>query len=340
MKIASLLQAFLVLVAASVLAACGRERVETPPGPEAPVEIEASVDRAVATTGDLITYRIRVERSPDYEVEIPEPGADIAGFRITDARRENSETRSGRVVEERFYELRADLVGSYVLPPVAVRYRPLDGSEPAESAGWESSSTSEIFVDVESVLPSDSEATDIRALKPIQRRQREVSWLWIGIGVAVLVLAVALALVLLRRRRERPEDVIPPHEVAFSSLDALRTTDFDDPAAVRRFYFSISEITRLYVEGRFGLNATDLTTEEIVVDLPDLPELTAGDSEKLGRFLISTDGVKFANHEPTPPEVEQIYEEALSFVEATKPVAEEPIAGEPAEVKPTEEIAA
>ncbi len=304
---------------------CSRESVEPVPEIDEPVEIEASVDRAVATTGDLITYRIRVEHSPEYEIEIPEPGAEIAGFRITDTRRESSELRSGRAVDERLFELRADLVGSYVLPPVAVRFRVLAGGESDGQAVWDTVSTSEIFVEVESVLPSDGEASDIRGLKPLERREREIPWLWIGVGAVVLALVSGLIVFLVRRRRGPVEVVIPPHEVAFSSLDALRETDFEDPEAVRRFYFSISEIIRFYVEGRFELNATDLTTEEIVVELPQVPDLAPSDNEQLRRFLASTDRVKFAHHEPPQVEIETTYEEALTFVEATKPVvAEEP----------------
>lgn len=314
---------------------CGRESVEPRLEDDEPVEIQASVDRAVATTGDLITYRIRVERSPEYEVEIPEPGAEIAGFRITDTRRESSELRSGRAVDERIYELRADLVGSYVLPPVAVRYRPLEDGESDSPALWETAATSEIFVEVESVLPSDGEATDIRGLKPLERRKRKIPWLWLGVGAAVLALGLGLIAWLARRRKGPYEVVIPPHELAFSNLDALRATDFDDPEAIRRFYFSISEIIRFYVEGRFDLNATDLTTEEIVVELPELTDLGPSENEQLRRFLSSTDRVKFAHHEPLQPEIEQTYEEALTFVEATKPVDTEED-----ESTPGEEIAA
>jgi hypothetical protein len=314
---------------------CGRESVEPRLEEVEPVEIQASVDRAVATTGDLITYQIRVERSPDYEIEIPEPGAEIAGFRITDTRRESSELRSGRAVDERIYELRADLVGSYVLPPVAVGYRPLEDGESDSPAPWEIVATSEIFVEVESVLPSDGEATDIRGLKPLERRKRQIPWLWIGVGAAVVALGLGLIVWLVRRRKGPDEVVVPPHELAFSNLDALRATDFDDLEAVRRFYFSISEIIRFYVEGRFELNATDLTTEEIVVELPELTDLGPSENEQLSRFLKSTDRVKFANHEPLQPEIEQTYEEALTFVEATKPVDTEEN-----EATPGEEVAA
>ena len=329
----------MVWLAIGWTAACGRERVDLSAEPADPVEIEASVDRAVATTGDLITYSIRVDYAPDYEIDIPEAGAEIAGFRITDTRSEGSELRSGRRLEERTYELRADLVGSYVLPPITVLYRQRSDGESEPSTDWQSATTSEIFVEVESVLPSTEDATDIRGLKPIERRPNQIPWMWIGVGGLVILAGSLLAWWMLRRRSAAVEAAIPPHERAFARLDALRATDFGDRQAVRRFCFAISEIVREYVEGRFGLNATDLTTEEIIDDLPSIAELSAPHQQELIHFLRSTDQVKFAGSDPDPSGIERIYESALSFVEATRPMIEAD-GGESETLVADEEIAA
>lgn len=291
--------------------------------PREPVEAQASVDRAVATTGDLITYRITVDAGVEYEIEIPEAGAEIAGFRIVDIGRDEPLTRNGRTRRESLYELRADLVGSYVLPPVVVGYRQLvdEGEEPGP---WETLTTSEIFVEVESVLPTEGGADDIRGLKPLREIRSPIPWSKIVLGVvAALLVAVGLWWYLRQRARRRIEvPLVPPHEVAFEALNALRETDFDDPAAIRWFYFQISEVVRTYVEARFGMNATDLTTEEILASLTHLDQLATEQNEVLGRFLVDTDQVKFAHREPSGDDIESTYEQALGFVEATRPVAE------------------
>jgi hypothetical protein len=296
--------------------------------PQPPVEARAAVDRAVATTGDLITYRVTVDYDAAYGVEIPEPGAEIAGFRIIDLGREEPQRSEERIVEERWYRLRADLVGSYVLPPVTVSYRRsvedgLSASESTEQAAVETVETSAIFVEVESVLPVDGGAEDIRDLKPLRRIGRGPPWVWIGAALGLVLLAAGVVALLRWWRREVVAPQVPPHELAFAALDALRGTDFSDPRAVRRFYFAISEVVRAYVEGRFGLNATDLTTEEILAGLSGLSELDGEASASLGRFLLDTDQVKFAHHGPTPAEIEATYEGALSFVETTGPAAPE-----------------
>jgi len=298
--------------------------------PREPVEAQASVDRAVATTGDLITYRISVDADVEYEIEIPEAGAEIAGFRIVDVGREEPRTKNGRTLRESWYELRADLVGSYVLPPIEVGYRQAvaEGEPPGP---WETLVTSEIFVEVESVLPTEGGAEDIRGLKPLREIRSPIPWLKIVLGIVVALLVAAGLWWYLRQRARRRDEVplVPPHEVAFEALNALRGTDFDDPAAVRFFYFQISEVVRAYVEGRFGMNATDLTTEEILANLETLDQLAADQNEVLRRFLVDTDQVKFAHREPSRGNIKSTHEQALSFVEATRPVDERVAEEEP-----------
>ncbi|MEM7354579.1 MAG: DUF4381 family protein [Acidobacteriota bacterium] len=342
-----------------------------------PVETRSSVDRAVATTGDVITYTVKVDYDPAYAIELPEPGAEIAGFRIIDIGGEEPREEEGRRIEERWYKLRADLVGSYVLPPVQVAYWPAgedrfalpeasaDAAAAAEDPATEEPTnepastpatgpqvvqTSEIFIEVESVL-GDGEATDIRGLKPLREVVRPTPWWWFAAGGGAVALFGLLGFLLWRRSRR--EVLVPPrpaHEIAYEALERLRQTDFEDVEAMRLFHFEISEVIRTYVENRFRLNATDLTTEEIVAALDQLRGLSGDESERLRRFLAATDQVKFAAYQPGEEEIAQTYEGALSFVEATRmrevevPAAEDVAAedesGEDAGSRKIEEAAA
>ncbi|MCB1057517.1 MAG: hypothetical protein KDD11_18610 [Acidobacteria bacterium] len=329
------------LAAALLLSACAQK-----PAPDAntnadrpPVEAHAGVDKAVATTGDLITYKVTVDYYPAYQVEIPEPGADIAGFRIVEIGSDPTVDKDGRRIETRWYQLRADLVGSYVLPPITVEYHRADEEPPAaapEPAGEpqsgaapasppttvESVQTSAIFVEVASVLPAEGGADDIHDIKPLQPPEPVFPWRWIALAGAVLLGGLAGWWWWRRRSRKPAPPPAPAHEIAFAALDRLRGTDFSDPEAVRRFHFEVSEVIRSYIEGRWGLNATDLTSEEIIGLLSSLRGLDAAQASSLRRFLLDTDRVKFAHHQPATPEIEQTYERALSFVEATRPAPE------------------
>ncbi len=343
-----------VLLVSLLAAACAQPvptpEVEAPAEPKLPVETRSRVDRAVATTGDVITYTVTVDHDPAYEVELPETGAEIAGFRIIDVGSEEPREAGGRRILERWYKLRADLVGSYVLPPVEVAYRPsedagaaepdsvvldaatLDATAdaPADVTEVETVRTSEIFIEVQSVLPEGGEVTDIRGLKPLRQVETPTPWWFFAAGAAVAVL-LGLFGFLLWRRFHKPV-VVPPrpaHEIAYEALERLRQTDFEDLEAMRRFHFDISEVIRGYVENRFTLNATDLTTEEIVEALEEIRDLGGEDDQRLRLFLAATDQVKFAAYEPSEEEISGTYEGALSFVEATR---ERPPAARPSPV--------
>ncbi|HET6343809.1 MAG TPA: hypothetical protein VFH51_02705 [Myxococcota bacterium] len=306
-----------LLVMGLGLATCSKQAPPRPTRSDAPAaEMRASVDRAVATTGDLITYSVEVQHNPGIEVELPEPGARIAGLRITDAGRDPEETVDGRVRQRRWYKLRADLVGSYVLPPLAATYHGAGGAPPGETE----MKTSEIFIEVASVMPTDGSASDIHDLKPLQEVRYRPRWPYALAALAVAALLAAGVIQWLRRRNLAPlPPPTPAHEVAFAALNGLRRTNFADAEAVRRYYFQISEVLRTYVEERFRLNATDLTTEEIFARLPEVTELAPAESLRLRAFLADTDRVKYAQHMPGSEEIAQTYERALGFVEATAP---------------------
>ena len=302
------------------LLACSPEPVvvETETEPPAPVEVRAEVDRAIATTGDLVTYRLEIEHAPGIEVQMPEYGAEIAGFRIVDLGTESTE-EGGRIEQARWFQLRADLVGSYVLPSARLAWKP-EGDDTAE---WTVIQTSEIFVEVASVLPADGEATDLRDIKGLQPPEPVLPLAWIAAGVAAVAALALLGFTVWWRRRPGPPIPPPlPHEVAYAALDGLRARDLADVEAVRGWYFSLSQVLRAYVEGRFGLNATDLTSEEIGARLGELDALTAELRGRLEHFLSETDQVKYARHAPGDGEIEQSYEAALHFVEETAVVPE------------------
>ena len=305
------------LIAAGLLVgwtACGTE-APVDAAPEEPVEVSASVDRAVATTGDVITYTLAVERDKEVEIEMPPMGSEIAGFRIIDLGEETTSEGPDRVQDQWWYELRADLVGSYVLPSAEVRWRPSPEGE------WTTVETSQIFVEVASVLPEGAEMPeDIRDIKPLRPEPTALPILWIALlvvgalGLAVLGIGGILWWVLRKKPVAPPT---PPHEVAYAALNALRDVDTTDLEAVRQWYFDLSEVLRAYVEGRFGLNATDLTTEEILTRMTELKRLSDDNQQRLEGFLVDTDQVKYAAQPPSESDVEQCYERALSFVEST-----------------------
>lgn len=294
------------------IGACVETKDALPEAALPPVELRTAIDKTEATTGDILLYEVVVDRQSSITVELGEPASTIAGFRIVDLGLDPVVRKGERVLERRWYKLRADLVGSYVLPAVSAGF----------ATGAEANGTSQqllsspIYVEVNSVLPQDGNATAIRDIKPLEAIPQG-RWGWWFAGAALPIVGAAGFLLWRRRRGKVQLPELPAHEAAYQALNSLRELDLADAAAVRRYCFLLSEILRAYVEQRFGLNATDLTTPEIVVRLGDLRRVSADDKDRLRRVLDATDRVKFADERSSVTALAAAYEDALSFVEHT-----------------------
>ena len=144
---------------------------------------------------------------------------------------------------------------------------------------------------------------------------------WLGRIAAAALLGALLWLGWWLWRRRKPKtalaDSIAPDERARTRLDAALAL-LDHP---ERFCTAVSEITRAYLEDRFGLKAPDQTTEEFLADLPKNAVLDERHKESLAGFLTGCDLVKFAKFEPARTDLEALHAAALDLVLQTAPVA-------------------
>ncbi len=164
---------------------------------------------------------------------------------------------------------------------------------------------------------------DLRDIKPIVEVPLGPSWLTVGlVAGGVLLLVLFLALLWWRRRRHKrlqTEPAQPPDAIALSLLRALSSRLAEDEEALRRVYFEASMILRTYLEARFAINATDLTTEEIVSELLEKGALPQEPKAQLRTFLLATDAVKFAKQRATADDAKALIDAATGVVVATRP---------------------
>ena len=141
-----------------------------------------------------------------------------------------------------------------------------------------------------------SAMTDIHDIKSLVAVPVPVSPAVIAMWAAVLLLVAGALLggwYLWKKRRKSPvaeiEAILSPEDAALSQLEAL-SPDTEDG---KIFYFRLSAILRQYLEGRFGIDGLEMTTEEL---LPHVEAMTLARDLKrdMIRFLVSSDPVKFA----------------------------------------------
>lgn len=158
-------------------------------------------------------------------------------------------------------------------------------------------------------------------------------WLWL-----LLLLAAALVWAYMKwwRKGKKPfvreKKRLPPYEEAMQRLRLLKSQQLWQQGQDKDYYTALTDILREYIDRRFGINAVEMTSTQIIDSLRHNQE-TRLVNEQLQEILAVADFVKFAGQRPLADDNERSFDRAVHFVEATKPVA----APEPGNVKNTNE---
>ena len=148
------------------------------------------------------------------------------------------------------------------------------------------------------------------------------------IVIALLAIVSAIYLIATRTRKAKAAEAIEsrpkeaPHIVAIRQLEQLSAQKLWQNGQHKLYYTRLTDILREYLEGRFGVGAMEMTTDEIVVAIKGL-ELTKKQLADLGDLLREADLVKFAKHSPDAETNEGAYYKVYYFVEESKEVAEQ-----------------
>lgn len=143
---------------------------------------------------------------------------------------------------------------------------------------------------------------------------------WIFLVAAALIFAGWWAF-----RRYKKEGTIlpskpelPPHVVALQRLVRLKARKLWQSGQEKEFYTILTEILRVYLDKRFGIKAMEMTTGQIMDKLSEDPSLRES-RQKMRQILDMADFVKFAMARPLPDDNVKAFDNAVDFVEATKP---------------------
>ncbi len=211
--------------------------------------------------------------------------------------------------------------GLYVLPPVAY----VVGRDTFESNPLSLK-----------VLPVPVDTTqDIIGIKPVEGVPFKL-FDWVPDWMADYWWAWLLALLLIGgglyyylkwyrhgRNPLRPEKKrLPPYEEAMINLEALKQRQLWQNGQEKEYFTGLTDILRVYIDRRFGINAVEMTSSEIVRTLKERNE-TRAVNEQLSMILEMADIVKFAAVRPLADDNEMAYQRAVNFVEQTKPVVEQ-----------------
>ena len=122
-----------------------------------------------------------------------------------------------------------------------------------------------------------------------------------------------------RSRDVKPAPKLPPHVIAIKALDELQNRKLWQNGKHKLYYSTLTEILRLYIEGRWSVGALEMTSHEILKALNNV-DIKSDSRSNLMEILFTADMVKFAKALPEAEENEQLFTYAYYFVENTKSV--------------------
>ncbi|MGA1867813.1 MAG: LPXTG cell wall anchor domain-containing protein [bacterium] len=258
-----------------------------------PLEVEAQVDKPVAEVGDIIKYKVTINAIPEISPIIPEIGSSLHGLRIINMEAKGPSEIDNRKVWEKSYEMQADIVGSYIIPPVTIKYEDAEGKE-------YQATTAQLFIEVKSILnadPNHQVSGDIKDIHPLEDIETGYDfYVWVGI-IAGILLIVGLVVIWRKRKKVEAPVVRPSHEVAAEALTALKQASFLDEGDFRGYYFRLSEIFREYLESRYRYPAVEKTSEELIPFLEKL-SITREFKDSTRSLMKRADMAKFAKFKP------------------------------------------
>ena len=107
--------------------------------------------------------------------------------------------------------------------------------------------------------------------------------------------------------------IIPPYDKAVSDLEQLRQQKLWQSGKVKEYFSSLTDIAREYIEGQFGVNAVEMTTDDILEEIKPLHFSTEA-YNKLKDTMEVADLVKFAKYSATPLESDTCLNNMTDFV--------------------------
>ena len=149
---------------------------------------------------------------------------------------------------------------------------------------------------------------------------------WLSIIVLVLCLLMIYLFVRLKQNkpivtRIRIVKHVPAHQKALKAIEDIKAAHMVTSENQKEYYTRLTDTLRQYIKERFGFNAMEMTSSEIIYRLRE-----AGDQkgiDELRELFTTADLVKFAKHNALINENDLNLVNAAKFIDETKTEAQE-----------------
>ncbi|NIM19230.1 MAG: hypothetical protein GTO51_02495 [Candidatus Latescibacteria bacterium] len=280
-----------------------------PPRPALGVDIQTTVDSDSVTVGERLHIRYVIDHSDSLEL-LPLTAIETGSCHLISIRFDEEKQDRGKRKIATIEVFTLDLEEAH-LPGAELRFLTPSGDTLYAVAN-------DVTVPVRSLVAAGGE------LKPL-KDPWEAPFDYLPVIIAaVAAVALASALYLLWRNRKRrilPEVLkpeLPPDFVALMELTRIEGLKLLDEGEFKKYYTLVTDAIRKYIEKRFGIDAMDCTTGEILLNLNAIRRRV----DHLEELLREADLVKFAKFIPGIEAGKRAMKTARGIVVRTTPASE------------------
>lgn len=290
------------------------------------VKVTASLDSAKIIMGRVDTLRLIVERDKDVQGMFPlfrnvakDGYVTLIGdtVELRTPRIDTLKQDASRITERLVVPVQVFDSGFYKLPPFVY----LTANDSVASNTVELSvypvavGENETISDFKDIVdPSDKSFWDW-----MPDWLYELWWLWL---IAIVGIAIVIWLSTKYRRTGKfitlPEKPQPkPWTVALKRLEKLKEKNLWENGMEKEYFTELTDILRDYLYTRFGINAMEMTSRQIMDTLASQSDVK-DKRAYVRKILDMSDFVKFAKVRPLPADNVEAYDNAVAFVRETE----------------------
>ena len=284
--------------------------------------IDVRIDSAAILIGEQTELHLSVTTAKDKAVQILIPADTLmAGVEILAVSAPDS-----TLIENDKLVIRQNLLltsfdsSLYLLPPLRV----IDGRDTILS--------NQVALKVSTVPVNVDKPEEFYDIKEVWKAPFVLAdYYAIIYGVLLTLFIICVVMYILQRLRSKKsilptmvvsEPKLPPYEQAIKELDSIKEMKLRQQGLNKEYYTALTETVRRYIVDRFGVNAMELTSAEILDSLRKDEEV-ASVYDRLKQILLLADFVKFAKIHPLPDENDLSLTNAYLFVNETKQKAQD-----------------
>ena len=282
------------------------------------VEVEGKVESTDVQVGKPFTLDLSLKVPYGWFVEWNDFATDTLSEQLDIIKRsevERTADADSNVIVKQQLTLMTFDTGQVQVPPIALKY----------ASSFDDPNRLNAYTDPIRLYSSTMKVDTTMAYKPIVEpidapvKFKEV-FPWI-LGALLLVLLVIGIWYWSKHRKPKVDvngnivhgPVIPPYDKAVGDLKKLREEKIWQSGKVKEYFSSLTDIAREYIEGQFGVNAIEMTTDDILEEVRPLhfPKETY---DKLKDTMEIADLVKFAKYSASTLESDTALNSMTDFV--------------------------